>query len=110
MPYCLGTRADSFSIWGMHEIFCGVRCWNVLAHPRFGPPLRHWQNGRHMTGRAKRAAMSSMACSFAITWTALGNVLPVAAIDTGLLVVAAYLVLRPESIGPDSSDGFVQES
>jgi hypothetical protein len=75
----------------------------LLAHPRFGPPLRHWQNGRCMTRRAKRAALCSMACSFAITWAALGNVLPVAAIGTGLLLLAAYLVLRPEP-APDEEN------
>ncbi len=68
----------------------------LLAHPRFGPPLRHWQHGRRMTRRAKRAALSGMACSFAVTWAALGNVLPVAAIGTGLLLLAAYLAQRPE--------------
>jgi uncharacterized protein len=68
----------------------------LLAHPRFGPPLRHWENGRRMTRRAKRAALSGMAFSFAVTWAALGNVLPVAAIGTGLLLLAAYLAQRPE--------------
>lgn len=68
----------------------------LLAHPRFGPPLRHWANGRRMTRPAKRAALGGMACSFAVTWAALGNVMPVAAIGTGLLILAAYLALRPE--------------
>lgn len=68
----------------------------LLAHPRFGPPLRHWQNGRRMTRHAKRAALSGMAFSFAVTWAALGNVLPVAVIGTGLLLLAAYLAKRPE--------------
>ncbi len=75
----------------------------LLAHPRFGPPLRHWQNGRCMTRRAKRAALSGMACSFTVTWAALGNVLPVAAIGADLLLLAAYLVQRPEP-APDEEN------
>jgi uncharacterized membrane protein YbaN (DUF454 family) len=69
---------------------------HLLAHPRFGPPLRHWQNGRRMTRHAKRAAAGGMACSYAVTWVVLGNGLPVFAIGTGLLALAAYLALRPE--------------
>lgn len=68
----------------------------LLAHPRFGPPLRHWENGQRMTRRAKRAALSGMAFGFAFTWAALGNVLPVAVVGTGLLLLAAYLAQRPE--------------
>lgn len=68
----------------------------LLAHPRFGPPLRHWQNGRCMTRLAKRAAVGGMACSFAVTWAVLGNGLPVAMSGAGLLLLAAYLVRRPE--------------
>lgn len=76
----------------------GAPEWRVrlLAHPRFGPPLRHWANGRRMTRRAKRAALSCMVFSFAVTWAALGNVPVVAAVGTGLLLLATYLALLPE--------------
>jgi uncharacterized protein len=70
----------------------------LLAHPRFGPPLRNWQDGRRMTRRAKRAALSSMALSFGFTWAALGNGWPIAAIGAGLLSLAFYLASRPEPV------------
>jgi uncharacterized protein len=68
----------------------------LLAHPRFGPPLQHWQNGRRMTRHAKRAAIGGMACSYALTWAVLGNGVPVTVIGAGLLLLATYLTRRPE--------------
>ena len=68
----------------------------LLAHPRFGPPLRNWQEGRRMSRQAKRAALSGMALSFGFTWAALGNGWPIAAIAAGLLSLAFYLGSRPE--------------
>ena len=68
----------------------------LLAHPRYGPPLRHWENGRTITRRGKRMAVMGMAFSFSVT-LALAGVRPVTlAVGIGLAVLAAWLWSRPE--------------
>ncbi len=86
-------------------LLIGVWAWSkgapewrerLLAHPRYGPPLRHWENGRTITRRGKRLAVMGMALSFSVT-LALAGVRPVTlAVGIGLAVLAAWLWSRPE--------------
>jgi uncharacterized membrane protein YbaN (DUF454 family) len=53
-------------------VFCFARgnpAWEqrLLAQPKYGPPLRQWRERRAISRRAKKAALSAMAISIAIT-------------------------------------------
>lgn len=52
--------------------FCFARsnpAWEqrLLGHPRYGPPLRQWRERGAISRRAKRAAVTAMAASVAIS-------------------------------------------
>ena len=52
--------------------FCFARsnkAWEdrLLAHPRWGPPIREWRNRRAIPRRAKLAALTAMAASSALS-------------------------------------------
>lgn len=56
--------------------FCFARsnpAWErrLLAHPRWGPPIRDWRERRAISRRAKLAALATLAGSAAIAWFAL---------------------------------------
>lgn len=68
----------------------------LLAHPRFGPPLRAWRRERALSRRTKRVAIAALALSLVVTLTLslpLAVKLGVAAV---LVSVGTYLVTRPE--------------
>lgn len=53
-------------------VFCFARgnpVWEqrLLAHPKWGPPLREWRERRAIPRRAKVAALATMAVSVAVT-------------------------------------------
>lgn len=53
-------------------VFCFARgnpAWEarLLAHPKWGPPLREWRERRAIPRRAKIAALATMAASVAVT-------------------------------------------
>lgn len=72
-----------------------LHAW-LLAHPRFGPMIRNWQEHGAVTRRSKVLAIATMAICAVILflvspmrWVAMGA--------TGIMaIVAAWLWLRPE--------------
>lgn len=72
-----------------------LHAW-LLAHPRFGPMIRNWQEHGAVTRRSKVLAIATMAICAAILflvspmrWVAIGA--------TGIMaIVAVWLWLRPE--------------
>ena len=53
-------------------VFCfarGNRAWEarLLAHPRWGPPLRDWQQRRAISRRAKVSALTAMGAGVVLT-------------------------------------------
>lgn len=68
----------------------------MLAHPRFGPRLRRWHDGRLMRRRAKSAALGGISISFAASWALLGNAVPLAVVAASLSLLVVYLATRPE--------------
>ena len=68
----------------------------MLAHPRYGPTLSHWQNGRQMTAQGKRIATLGISASALFTLAVVG-VSPVSmGVAAGLLALTAWLWRRPE--------------
>ena len=76
-----------------------LEAW-LLAHPRFGPPLRNWRSNGSIPRKAKIAAVAMMALSYAIfvfgTSPPLWRALLVLAI---LCASGLFVVTRPDSGG-----------
>jgi len=68
----------------------------LIAHPRFGAPLRNWDDGGRVSRRGKRLAAIGMAASVAISLWFFGPTVPVMAVAAGLAGLATWLWTRPE--------------
>ena len=75
----------------------------LLAHPRFGPPLRAWIEHRQISHRGKLAACTGIAASMALTAWVLGSTPLTWTVAAGLAGLALYLVTRP-GLRPDTAD------
>lgn len=81
--YAFGRSSDRLHGW-------------IMNHPRYGPPIRDWQQRGRIARRVKVIACLSMAGGFAVA-ALLGLPPAVLALQAAiLLAVAAYLVTRPE--------------
>ena len=73
----------------------------LTQHPRLGPPIRDWNEGRLVRRPAKRLATASIALAFAIS-VVLGLPLWVLAAQAVVLSgVVAYIWSRPEPVAVD---------
>lgn len=58
----------------------------LLAHPRWGHPLREWRERKAISRRAKISALVAMAAGAMVTWLTLG--FPWVLISLAILVIA----------------------
>lgn len=65
------------------------------SHPRFGPPLRAWQQQRAVSQRAKTVAGIMMAASWLTLWLIGSATLVLVLTGTLFLTVGAFLLSRP---------------
>lgn len=72
-----------------------ARAW-LLAHPRFGPPIRRWEAEGAISPRAKRLAVGMMALAFLVClWLRLPPwVLVLEGVGVGLGM--AFVLSRPD--------------
>ena len=79
-----------------------VHSW-LVAHPRFGPPIRDWQRHRAIAGRAKVAALVAMIVTLlaGVLMGIPGWILVVQAV--ALLIVAVFILTRPSAPVPGSA-------
>lgn len=68
----------------------------LMAHPRFGAPLRNWADGGRVSRRGKRLAAGGMAASVALSLWLIGPTTPVLGVAVGLAALATWLWRRPE--------------
>lgn len=68
----------------------------LLQHPKYGPPLRDWENGGRISRRGKHMAACGMAASFVISALLIGAKPATAVVGACLLAVALWLWKRPE--------------
>jgi uncharacterized protein len=68
----------------------------LLAHPRWGEPLRLWANGRQVSRRGKRMATVSIATSWVLSAVLIDVTPAVLAVGLGLAALVAWLWSRPE--------------
>ena len=66
------------------------------SHPHFGPPLRAWRQGGHVSRRAKWAATLAMSSSLALMLATLGLRWHVGVAGGVMAAVLAWLWRRPE--------------
>jgi uncharacterized protein len=67
----------------------------LLAHPRFGPPIRTWRAERALCRRTKAVALSALAVSLVITLLVLESLTLQLLAGFAVACVAAYLGTRP---------------
>lgn len=68
----------------------------LLDHPRFGPSLRDWENGRRISRRGKRVAILSMIAAFELSALIIGAKPAILIVGACLLAVGLWLWHRPE--------------
>jgi uncharacterized membrane protein YbaN (DUF454 family) len=66
----------------------------LLAHPRFGAPLRQWHDERAVSRRTKAAALTSIAAGWGALLGAAGA-LPAAIAAVPMIAVALFIATRP---------------
>jgi uncharacterized membrane protein YbaN (DUF454 family) len=87
-----------FLLIGAWAFSRGAPHWRerLMAHPRFGAPLRNWADGGRVSHRGKRLAAAGMATSVAISLWLFGPTTPVLLVAAGLAGLATWLWRRPE--------------
>ncbi|MFK7964703.1 MAG: YbaN family protein [Burkholderiaceae bacterium] len=87
-----------FLIVGVWAFGKGAPEWRdrLLRHPRYGAPLRQWQDGGRISHRSKKVAILSMAASVALTALLLGLTIVSVSVGFGLALMAIWLWRRPE--------------
>jgi uncharacterized membrane protein YbaN (DUF454 family) len=68
----------------------------LLAHPRFGPPIRRWRDHRAVPRSAKWAASLTMLASAALLAASQAPLMAKLAVPAFMLAVAGWLWRRPE--------------
>jgi len=68
----------------------------LLAHPRFGPSLRDWENGGRISRRGKRVAILSMTGAFGLSALLIGAKPATLIVGVCLFAVGLWLWRRPE--------------
>ena len=84
--FCFARGSQTFHRW-------------LIAHPRFGPPIRDWQAYGAISRPAKRAAVAAIALAFL---AALLMGAPAAALVVQVAVLAcvlAFILTRPDGPG-----------
>jgi uncharacterized membrane protein YbaN (DUF454 family) len=83
------------SLWAFGK---GAPEWRqrLLAHPRWGGPLRHWEQGRRVSRRGKRMASLGIATGWLLCALSLGPSASVLTVGLGLAALALWLWMRPE--------------
>ena len=66
----------------------------LLAHPRFGPPLRQWRDERAVSRRTKSVALTSIAAGWGVVLGTSGA-LPALLAAAPMLAVAFVIATRP---------------
>lgn len=72
-----------------------MEAW-VLNHPRFGPPVRQWQETRSISRPAKIAALTGMSVSLVIMLVTGTPLIGLAFAIPTLIFSAIYVWTRPE--------------
>lgn len=68
----------------------------LLNHPRFGPPLRDWQQHRAISPRTKRVAAAAIAVAWVIVLATTSGWLLPTAVGVVLSSVVAFIWTRPD--------------
>ena len=67
----------------------------LLNHPRFGPPMRAWQENGAISADAKMIAVGAVVISWSVILVFSANWILPASVGVILVAVAAFIVTRP---------------
>lgn len=81
--------------WAAGKGWPQLEVW-MLAHPTWGPHIRHWRENGAVPRKAKVLACTMMACSGILIWFMPVPVWVRYLVDGTLLTVAIWLCSRPE--------------
>ncbi len=74
----------------------------LLAHPRWGEPLRDWADGRRMSRRGKRLASLGIGASALASAAIAGPSATALIVGVGLAALVTWIWMRPEPRPRDS--------
>jgi uncharacterized membrane protein YbaN (DUF454 family) len=95
LPGLPSTEFVLLAAWAAARGSPRLHAW-LWRHRLFGPMLRHWQDGRRVSRRAKYAATGAMAaCAAVLAWTVPQRWLVGVAVAC-MAAVLAWLWRRPE--------------
>ena len=81
--FCFARGSERFHRW-------------LLAHPRFGPPIRDWRAHGAISRRGKRAAVLAIAATFGLSLLIGLPMLGLAIQAAVLACVLAFILTRPD--------------
>jgi uncharacterized membrane protein YbaN (DUF454 family) len=82
------------AVWAANRGSGRLHAW-LMDHPRFGPPLRNWDEQGAVPRRAKWLGVALMSLSWGLMLALTEGPLVPAATGALFLLVAAYLLTRP---------------
>ncbi|MEZ4401084.1 MAG: YbaN family protein [Kofleriaceae bacterium] len=103
LPVLPATPFMLLALWGFSKSSPRLEAW-LLAHRIFGPSLRHWNQHRVISWRAKAIAWTSMAASLAylIGWRQAAPWVVVAA--AALMAYGVWFMARCPSRRPAAAE------
>lgn len=96
LPVLPTTPFLLLALWCFSRSSPKLEAW-LLSHPKFGPSLRNWKETGSIARRAKVAALSVMAISYAVFW--FGSHPPplrAAIVAAIMLCSSLFIITRPE--------------
>jgi uncharacterized membrane protein YbaN (DUF454 family) len=81
--------------WAARHGWPALERW-LLAHPRWGPPIRRWRDHGAVPRRAKWASSLMMGFSAGVLWWSSVPLVVKVGVPLLMVAVATWLWLRPE--------------
>lgn len=95
LPLLPTTPFLLLAAWAAGKGWPQLEAW-LLAHPRWGPPIRRWRDHRAVPRSAKWAASLTMVLSLAALWLSAAPMPAKLGVPLFLGAVAWWLWRRPE--------------
>ena len=96
LPVLPTTPFLLLAAWAAGKGWPQFEAW-LVAHPRWGPPIRRWRDHRAVPRSAKWAATVTMLASTAMLAASQAPTALMWAVPALMAVVACWLWLRPEA-------------
>ena len=95
LPGIPGVPFLLVAAWASGRGWPWLEAW-LIAHPRYGPPIRQWRDHRAVPRRVKWFASVTMTVSAALLWLSPAPVAAKIGVPLVSLAIGFWLWLRPE--------------